>query len=392
MGNNSEITRFTKVKVRNYKCLKNINVDLNDLTVLVGPNGSGKSTFIDVFRFLSDVSQYGRIGLEKALEIRGGISSLKSKSSNNNSDLSIEVEGIHRNHSFKYGFIIETLKDNDYLVKKEFASLYPEKNGRYLEACTEYLIENGKWKKHGKLSPELEPNTSLESELDKRILNLSYISDADKILRPIFRGIGFSTFPIGKLRVPQKPMQKNLALLGDISNLATLLKEILKTDRKHNLINPIKKIAPNLRGVEVDEIGGYYVIKFKHQIKNKIVAIDASHESDGTLRVLAILVSIYQSSKEGGGLRLFEEPENAIHPGVLALLCDIFKEVSLFDTQIILTTHSPDLISRFPAENILHVTNKTGSTQIKKVAKHNMEAINEELFSAGDLLRISGSL
>ncbi|HEV8539324.1 MAG TPA: AAA family ATPase, partial [Bacteroidota bacterium] len=41
---------ITRIRVKSYKSLADIDVKLGPLTVLVGPNGSGKSNLIDVLR------------------------------------------------------------------------------------------------------------------------------------------------------------------------------------------------------------------------------------------------------------------------------------------------------------------------------------------------------
>ena len=42
---------ITRLAVRNYRSLKDVDVGLRPLTVLVGENGTGKSNMIDVLRF-----------------------------------------------------------------------------------------------------------------------------------------------------------------------------------------------------------------------------------------------------------------------------------------------------------------------------------------------------
>ncbi|MGB9629712.1 MAG: AAA family ATPase [Thermodesulfobacteriota bacterium] len=41
--------------IKNYKSLKDLDIELGKRNVLVGPNMSGKSNFIDSLRFLSQV-------------------------------------------------------------------------------------------------------------------------------------------------------------------------------------------------------------------------------------------------------------------------------------------------------------------------------------------------
>ena len=39
--------KIIEVRIRNFRCLKSVNVKLDDLTILTGQNNSGKTSFID---------------------------------------------------------------------------------------------------------------------------------------------------------------------------------------------------------------------------------------------------------------------------------------------------------------------------------------------------------
>ena len=65
--------------------------------------------------------------------------------------------------------------------------------------------------------------------------------------------------------------------------------------------------------------------------------LDLLQESDGTLRMLAMLTILYQDPPQF--LVGLEEPELAIHPGAMAVLADTIKEASLRG-QVVVTTHS----------------------------------------------------
>ena len=42
--------RLTTVSVRNFRCIKDLTVDLDETTVLVGENNSGKTAFLEAIR------------------------------------------------------------------------------------------------------------------------------------------------------------------------------------------------------------------------------------------------------------------------------------------------------------------------------------------------------
>jgi predicted ATPase len=76
-----------------------------------------------------------------------------------------------------------------------------------------------------------------------------------------------------------------------------------------------------------------------------------------------------------------------LYPAASGALCDILINAAS-RSQVIITTHSPDLISRFPAESLRIVEREKGLTKIGSVTEDNCEAIDEKLFTSGDLLRI----
>jgi predicted ATPase len=109
--------------------------------------------------------------------------------------------------------------------------------------------------------------------------------------------------------------------------------------------------------------------------------------SDGTLRVLGILVALYQEL--GPGVIALEEPELTVHPGILQMLAEMIKEVSQ-RRQILLTTHSPELLDYFDPEDIVAVDYEDGATTARPLNKAQSKAVRERLFSLGELMTVEG--
>lgn len=114
---------------------------------------------------------------------------------------------------------------------------------------------------------------------------------------------------------------------------------------------------------------------------------DASQLSDRTLRLLGILTAIHQ--QPAPSLIAIEEPELTVHPGAAAVLCDELIEASQ-RMQVLVTTHSPELITRMPIESLRVVEATTDGTKIGRVSPEQIAAVKNELFSPGDLIRMEG--
>ncbi len=86
---------------------------------------------------------------------------------------------------------------------------------------------------------------------------------------------------------------------------------------------------------------------------------------------------------------LFEHPEDSIHPGALSLLAEEFNAAPGEGRgQVILTTHSPDFLDHFAAEQVRVVELDELQTRIGPVSDEQREAIQEKLLEPGELLTV----
>ena len=113
--------------------------------------------------------------------------------------------------------------------------------------------------------------------------------------------------------------------------------------------------------------------------------------SDGTLRALGVLTALFQRNVDyAPSLIGIEEPETALHPAAAAALREALKRAS-GQSQIVVTSHSPDLLDDFEiAEDaILAVGSMAGQTYIAPLDAPSRDTMREHLFSAGELLRLN---
>ena len=92
--------------------------------------------------------------------------------------------------------------------------------------------------------------------------------------------------------------------------------------------------------------------QYLFRIGNQYLPFD--HLSDGTKRILLMVLELLANGNFGGiygRLFLLEEPELGIHPHQLHLLMDFLKEQSK-EKQIILTTHSPEVLDILDEEEL----------------------------------------
>jgi len=76
-----------KLKVKNYKSLKDVELELDKFNVLIGPNTSGKSNLLDCLTFVSEIAKGS---IDGSLRGRGGYERVVFSGEKENIELSID--------------------------------------------------------------------------------------------------------------------------------------------------------------------------------------------------------------------------------------------------------------------------------------------------------------
>ena len=146
-----------------------------------------------------------------------------------------------------------------------------------------------------------------------------------------------------------------------------------------------------VHGVERKQIGPLETLEFRQDMAGSKHPwrFPAQNMSDGTLRGLGVLVALFQGNRDVRPLLIgIEEPETALHPAASAALRAALMRAAE-QTQIIVTSHSPDLLDDFSinANHFLAVLSEGGETRIGPLDDASRSVMRDHLFSAGELLR-----
>ena len=365
--------------VQNYRSLKDVRVALGNLNVLVGLNGSGKSTLVDVLRFVSDALL---LGLDAAIFKRQGMRALRRWSANKQA-YDIEIGLSIRTDEFlaQYEFVLGRASDrrDDYYVKREACLI--EKEGQK----SEFQSENGRWVKK---PADIHPQIQTHALLLPLITGIPPFQD----LYNFIKGMSFYHIWPAALREPQKFVNP-YPLESDGRNLAAALFEL---ERREGNLRDALKAALNFVLFEVDDyqidlVGNHLVVKLHHQYaaNGQSPWFEVTQVSDGTLRMLGILIALYQDPPRT--LIALEEPELTVHPYIMVRLWDELVDASE-RSQIILTTHSPDLLDLCTVEQLRVVEKVEGITYVGLLDERQSRLIQEERFAPGQVLKALGTL
>lgn len=359
--------------IRNYKSLKQVSLDLGPLAVFVGPNGAGKSNILDALRFVSDALD---VNLDYALRERGGFNEVLRRSSRrpNNFGLRLSLDVGHTTAS--YAFEVEDTAGQTYRVAREECRVRKE-----LLSEEHFVVVRGRLESS---------NPKLQAAVSDQDLYLRAVSAEEgfgKVWGALTR-IGVYNPNPAALRALQDPDPRVL-LRRDGSNLPSVLRHLNRSAPKRlaRLQEFLERIAPGIRKVESETLGPKETLVFSQERdKGKPWRFYAAAMSDGTLRALAVLGAVFQ---EGVRLVGIEEPEVALHPGAARVLADALVEASR-ETQIFLTSHSPDLLDHdgFETEAFFAVGISEGVSVVEPLQEEMRMVIKQRLFTPGELLRM----
>jgi predicted ATPase len=173
-------------------------------------------------------------------------------------------------------------------------------------------------------------------------------------------------FVPARMRQPL-PLRKDLQLQSDGGNLPTVLLSLQAEHRDlfRQIVEILRSGVPELRELYAAFTGeGAAYISIEEQGFSQ--RIPAWAMSDGTLQLLAHLAVLYSPSPPA--LVCFEEPENFLHPHLLQLVADLFREASK-RTQILVSTHSPYLLNFIDPDDLFIVEKSEGKTKVKPAHK-----------------------
>lgn len=190
--------------------------------------------------------------------------------------------------------------------------------------------------------------------------------------------------PKSVLRLPQE-VRNSMKLLPDGSNLFSVFNTIQQEEPIvwKNINEIIQIIYPDFRHMTFPAEGGEGKILMKWQES----PFEESHDfsvnvlSDGTLRLLCLLAIL--KTPKPPPLICIEEPELGLHPDWIKLVAELLEEAAT-RTQIIVTTHSPTLVSHVQPKHVVVVEKEDGATYLERLSAEKLSAWLEE-FQLGDL-------
>ena len=384
-----------RIAVTGYKSLRDVELTLKPLTVIIGPNAAGKSNLFDALHLLKRIVRSRT--LAEAFEAhRGdpieafsfgaeGISGLLKRDEARFAlevDVELSESVIRRTEARIRVYSAQGKANGDersrspiterYLRYRVAVAITPSTG--VLRVVDESLSAL-KQEKSGALTPDERRKPFLERVGDRLRLrmegqarpteyeiNLSYAVASLPVHPPHYPHLiafqeeleswQFYYFEPRLMREenPLKEAHRLTPSGGDLAAFYYTLKHghPLQFD---NIQRVLREIVPSLQAVGVDLTeDGRLRLKVHEMVDDQSVEFSAKVVSEGTLRLLGLMAILTHHSP--ASVVALEEPENGVHPRRLQLIANMLQNASEH-RQILVNTHSPILPQYFEESDTL---------------------------------------
>ncbi|MBI1902164.1 MAG: AAA family ATPase [Planctomycetia bacterium] len=395
---------ITRIETHNFRCLRYLDQPLERFHVLVGPNGSGKTTFLDVVAFLQDLLNRGideavgertddfrdlvwgreepsfEIAVEAAVPeaIRSQLHVPTYETVRYEISIALESASkgtvIRQERGWLKGpstvgerqrtlFPCPSSPPPTILTSKsrrQARMLFSKKPGGNDNFYSEVHEREGRWAPSYKLGPRKSTLANLPEDETKFPASAWF-------KRLLTDGIEQITLNSLRMRLASPPGQ-GTGFKPDGSNLPWVVDDLAKSapHRLREWVSHVRSVLPDLKEIRTvlrdDDRHRYLVVRYASGLE-----VPSWVVSDGTLRLLALTLPAYLERL--AGIYLIEEPENGIHPRAVEAVLQSLS--SVYQSQILLATHSPVILNSVDANDVLCFGKTSdGITDVVRGSKH----------------------
>lgn len=350
--------KISRVMVKGFRSIREMNLDLAPLNVLIGANGAGKSNFISLFSFLSAIVN-GE--LQSYVAKAGGANSVLHFGQKSTEQLEIDLQFPPNG----YHCILKPAADDSFYFESEGATFHGE---GYPQPYTDSY---GSGHKESRLS---QAAVGKGKGIPKHVLGAF---QQWKIYH--FHDTSESA---GMKKVWD--IHDNQYFRTDASNLAAFLYFLKERHAQHyeNIRDNVRQVAPFFNDFSLrPDRTNPSKIRLEWREKESDYPFLAHHLSDGTLRFICLSTLLLQPNPPE--TVLIDEPELGLHPYAITVLASMFKAAAT-STQVIVSTQSVPLVNQFGPQDVV-VVDKTGrESTFRRLVQDEMQEWLED-YGLGDL-------
>jgi predicted ATPase len=353
-----------RLALKGFRSIKDMDLEMRSLNVLIGANGAGKSNLVSFFKMLNEMMG-GR--LQNYIAESGRAQSLLHYGPKRTPQMEAALE-----------FETNTGGLNTYYQRLFHVA------GDTLAFAEETLD----YKKHDWEGPHQPPMSLGSGHQETRIGD-----EADRGNQTA----GFFRSLLNRCRVfhfhDTSPTARARAycfvgndrwLMPDAGNVAAMLNRFRNDESSpayRRILGTVRQIAPFLVDFDLEPTGPEIILKWKDKVSGDVFG--AHQLSDGTLRFIALTTLLLQPEATLPNMIVIDEPELGLHPAGLNLLGGMLRSAS-HHSQIIVSTQSAPLLDGFGPEDVIVVDRRDGASSFERLSEDRLKDWLEE-YTLGQL-------
>ncbi len=371
-----------RIAIKGFKSIRETEIELRPLNVLIGANGSGKSNFIEVFRLLRSLIAGG---LGEYVPRNGGAGTLLHLGLKRTGQVSLEV-GFG-----EYGYhaeLMPTVQD----------SLVFRQESCWSGASRDEADSLGRGHSESRLR---EAWSELAAQANRRAMAWDasvHAGAREQALRrsPVRRvldsieGWTINHFHDTSSSAPVKltgDISDNQSLRPDAGNLAAFLHLLQEqhAPRYRQIVDTVRLAAPFFKDFVLQPVRQKSdTIRLEWRHRGTDAYFDASSLSDGTLRFMCLATLLLQPAlEETEATLIIDEPELGLHPYAITLLASMLREAASRAT-VIVSTQSVSLVNQFDPEDVIVVDREDEASVFRRLSQDDLAHWLQD-YGLGDL-------
>ena len=368
-----------RLRIENFRSLKNVDITLPPVSYMCGPNASGKTNLSEALDFVAQVFQRG---LPYAVAEKGGFYNMCfRRERRSRGAISFNLQGqitgksvtVDVDVSFSLQTRAQTIRSDFYVETESYNFVLRSKNGtgflKISRSGDHYECDTSKSfpKDIGEEYPMLGFARQFFKEEQFPAEERTLLYSAPQ--QPFFP-LGEEIQELASLRVfrinPRTARQSGIpSVLGELGKFGENLPAVLdvlaidEPDIFSHLEDLMKEVIPGLASLRTRYTASRQMGLFLQE-EGFGNPWDAEELSDGTLMSMALFVALLDPRYN---CVVIEEPENSLHPWILRKFLNCCREEA-GSKQILLTTQSPLVVATAGPENLFLVERHDGMTEI----------------------------
>jgi predicted ATPase len=342
------------------------------MCVLVGANGSGKSTLFNLFGFLKDaLTEDVHVALTRLGGSRG-YQEARSRGTDGPIEIELKFRAESTSPLITYSLAIGE-ENGAPVIEREILKYRRGSKGQPW-----HFLDFSKGEGEAVTNEPEEVRSEKDLHRERQVLKspdtLAVKGLAQFRKFPAAMALGelisnwhISDFHIQKARPEQEAGHaEHLSKEGE--NLSLVTEFLYKRHRPvfDKIIGKLKKRVPGITSVDAKTTEeGRVLLRFQDgAFEDPFLA---RHVSDGTIKMLAYLVLLFDPKPHP--LLCVEEPENQLYPKLLWELAEEFREYAQRGGQAFISTHSPDFLNACRIEEVFWLVKDQGYTTVRRASE-----------------------